>query len=215
MKYSNVNSGIVPCRLNTSMESKGILLELIDKIISIYMDNNGYVDMRKIHKYIKIKRDYSCWIKHKIHIFGFIKEKDYKTIEYDYLRNIVDGIKNNNRVSKRDYLFTYDSCYIVLMQDIIHVIKCMVNKTKTYLIKSSDTGFTKIGRTSNIKDRIEKLKLEYGNVYLYAIADRDIERRLHKIYELYRMDGEWFNLSDKIINEIVDVFGFEIVDVNK
>ena len=215
MKYNNIDSGIASCGLNTSMESKEILLGLIDKIISIYMDNNGYVDMRKIYKYIKIKRDYSCWIKHKIHIFGFIKEKDYKTIEYDYLGNIVDGIKNNNRVSKRDYLFAYDSCYIVLMQDIIHVIKCMINKPKTYLIKSIDTGFTKIGRTSNIKDRIEKLKLDYGNVYLYAIADRDIERRLHKIYELYRMDGEWFNLSDKIINEIVDVFGFEIVDVNK
>lgn len=193
-------------------ESKEMLLYLIDKIISIYIDDYGYVDMRKIHKHIKIRRDYSNWIKYKIDVFNFTKPNDYKTVEYDYLGNIIDGIKNNNRVSKRDYLFTYDSCYIVLMQDIIHVIKCMVNETKTYLVKSKETGFTKIGRTSNIKNRIERLKLDYGDVYLYAIANRDIEKRLHRMYELYRMDGEWFNLSNKMVDEIVDIFDFTVIE---
>ena len=197
---------------NVKSESKEILLGLIDKIISIYMNNDGYVDMRKIHKYIKIRRDYSGWIKHKIDMFNFLKTKDYKIIEYDYLGNVIDGVKNNNRVSKRDYLLTYDSCYIVLMQDIIHVIKCMVNEAKTYLVKSRETGFTKIGRTANIKNRVERLKLDYGDVYLYAITNKDIERRLHKIYELYRVEGEWFNLNNKMIDEIVNIFEFDIVE---
>lgn len=145
-------------------------------------------------------------------MFNFLKTKDYKIIEYDYLGNVIDGVKNNNRVSKRDYLLTYDSCYIVLMQDIIHVIKCMVNETKTYLVKSRETGFTKIGRTANIKNRVERLKLDYGDVYLYAITNKDIERRLHKIYELYRVEGEWFNLNNKMIDEIVNIFEFDIVE---
>jgi hypothetical protein len=44
---------------------------------------------------------------------------------------------------------------------------------------------------------------------LIAYVGRDIEVYLHKLYQRARVKGEWFNLTDEEVEEIIKTFGFE------
>ena len=44
---------------------------------------------------------------------------------------------------------------------------------------------------------------------LIAYLGRDIEVYLHKLYQRARVKGEWFNLTDEEVEEIIKTFGFE------
>lgn len=68
-----------------------------------------------------------------------------------------------------------------------------------YLIQAA-SGFYKIGRTANPKNRIRtfSVKLPFEVDYLCLIKTKNmykLERELHKRYEKKRVRGEWFKLS--------------------
>lgn len=83
------------------------------------------------------------------------------------------------------------------------------NRTvKTYLMKDSNTGYTKIGKAINPKFRESTLQSEKPTISLFAICEENIETELHKRFENKRIRGEWFNLNDMEIESIIEDYSF-------
>ena len=70
----------------------------------------------------------------------------------------------------------------------------IINK-KTYILKDKNTGYYKIGKSSNPLDREKTLQSEKPTYELIKIFNNDIETKLHKKYKKQNVRGEWFDLS--------------------
>ena len=70
----------------------------------------------------------------------------------------------------------------------------VINK-KTYILKDKNTGYYKIGRSSNPLNREKTLQSEKPTYELIKIFNNDIETKLHKKYNKQNVRGEWFDLS--------------------
>ena len=75
-----------------------------------------------------------------------------------------------------------------------------------YIIKSN--GFFKIGITSNIKNRFKNYSSHSGYSAELIFCKKmynanDIEKELINMYSLYSIQGDWFDLSDSILIEII------------
>jgi hypothetical protein len=68
-------------------------------------------------------------------------------------------------------------------------------KSKTYLLKDKNTGFYKIGKSVNPKNREKTLQSEKPTYELLKVWDKNIEKELHNKYATQRVRGEWFDLS--------------------
>ena len=66
---------------------------------------------------------------------------------------------------------------------------------KTYLIKNGRNNLYKIGRSKNPLNREKTLQSEEPLIKIVKLWDKNIERKLHKEYNQYRVRGEWFKLS--------------------
>lgn len=84
---------------------------------------------------------------------------------------------------------------------------------KVYLLRSSinDSNLYKIGFTRrNIEDRVKELKT--GNAADITIVSyyeskwaTKIESTLHRLYDYRKVSGEWFELSDDIVDDFKDI----------
>lgn len=81
-------------------------------------------------------------------------------------------------------------------------------KQKTYLMKVSNTGYTKIGKALNLKFREKTLQSEKPCIILFAVCESLVEHELHVKFKDKRIRGEWFNLDMNDIEEIIDTYGF-------
>ena len=71
----------------------------------------------------------------------------------------------------------------------------------------SDGEFVKIGVTNNIKERLSDLQV--GNARKLTVmleiwvvskkAAHEVEWKLHSLFSDYLMNGEWFDIQDKLI----------------
>lgn len=80
---------------------------------------------------------------------------------------------------------------------------------KTYLMIDENTGYVKIGRSTNPKHREKTLQSEKPCISLIYVCDEDIETLLHTEYKEKRKRGEWFDLSDTEIKDIVKKYHFK------
>ena len=63
----------------------------------------------------------------------------------------------------------------------------------TYIIY--DDKYYKIGKTKNLKNRMESMKTSNPHIKLLLFLDKDIEKDLHVKFKDRNITGEWFNLS--------------------
>lgn len=83
--------------------------------------------------------------------------------------------------------------------------------TSLYLIRAAN-GFVKIGISANVRKRFDalnasspiELELIFTKTDMFAC---DLEAQLHKQYAAKRVKGEWFNLSDGDIRDIIRAHG--------
>jgi hypothetical protein len=73
---------------------------------------------------------------------------------------------------------------------------------KTYLMLDSNTGFIKIGKSKKPQHREKTLQSEKPTIKILFIIDKDIEKELHDEYSCNRVRGEWFNLTNRDIEDI-------------
>jgi rRNA-processing protein FCF1 len=81
------------------------------------------------------------------------------------------------------------------------------NITNIYFIGSVESGTVKIGKSSDPEKRLAGLQTGNSNrLFLYGVI-RDVneyyENKLHKRFENIRLEGEWFKLTDELIQFIV------------
>lgn len=97
-----------------------------------------------------------------------------------YIRNKIDNVLNqkNGHLEKEGYVY--------FLRDI--------------------NGLTKIGCTSNLNNRKNSLKKEFGNLKLLKLIKSDnminLERYYHIVFKNRHVKGEWFNLEEKSINDL-------------
>lgn len=83
-----------------------------------------------------------------------------------------------------------------------------------YIIKDSVSNFYKIGKTLNLKQRLNQLKT--GNPNISIIASKKtkkysiLEFHLHKKYKHKRIVCEWFNLDENDLEEIINSYNFTL-----
>ena len=73
----------------------------------------------------------------------------------------------------------------------------------------SETGATKIGRSINPPKRERTLQAEKKEISLLMVCDKDVEKQLHKQFETKHIRGEWYNLSENDINDIIKQYNFK------
>jgi len=84
-------------------------------------------------------------------------------------------------------------------------------KSKTYLMTDKKKGIFKIGKSKNPKIREQTLQYEKPTIKLLAICEQLVEKTIHKEYEMYRIRGEWFKLSNQQIQDIVIKYNFKFI----
>ena len=77
------------------------------------------------------------------------------------------------------------------------LIKCKKKSTqRAYILKDNNTGYYKIGKSVNPKDRERTLQSEKPTIKMIKEFKTDIEKELHQKYFKQRIRGEWFNLNE-------------------
>lgn len=96
------------------------------------------------------------------------------------------------------YSYQYDiECIEEEQEVVIEKIDIpILSKSKTYIMKDSNTGLYKIGKSINPKFREKTLQCEKPTIKMVKIFESDIEKKLHEIYSKNRVRGEWFNLNE-------------------
>lgn len=84
-----------------------------------------------------------------------------------------------------------------------------------YFIQTECGGAVKIGKALNPRTRVTELQC--GNPDLLVIqavivASRSTEGNLHRAFQDYRLEGEWFWNADEIISAAIEAFEQQVVD---
>lgn len=85
---------------------------------------------------------------------------------------------------------------------------------KTYLMHDENIHYTKIGKSVNPKHREKTLQGEKPTITMFAVCENDVEKKLHIKYADKRIRGEWFDLTQEDIDNIVNEYGFELQQAN-
>lgn len=76
-------------------------------------------------------------------------------------------------------------------------------KAYTYLIRCLKNNLVKIGKSSDVKRRLNQIKSEEGQCYMIGYCDKNIEQQLHRAYKEQNIRGEWFDLSNEMLSKIL------------
>ena len=153
--------------------------------------------------------------------FSTPSEKIVRMKKEDILMSVVEVGNNRFTLKVIDYLdnfidsasHTYLRCKYYVLGNILGNIsssKCITGNQKTYLMKDSNTGYTKIGKAVDPKFRERTLQSEKPTISLFAVSDSLVEDELHRKYESKRIRGEWFKLEEKDVEEILRSYKFNV-----
>ena len=82
-----------------------------------------------------------------------------------------------------------------------------MESTNIYFIGSLESGTVKIGKSNNPEKRLVELQTANPHkLVLYGVIDdvsSELERRLHRILDPFRLEGEWFKLTDEVIRFMI------------
>jgi len=135
-------------------------------------------------------------------MFIGVEEVSYKTTNdcYDEFEKIKEHVPSG---LQKLFFLAYGTCINSI------ITEKQKESIETYLVLNTTTGFHKIGRTcKGVDKRVSQFaSMSAGNCYVIGSVEKDIENYLHKKYKKQRIKGEWFNLSEKEVSEIIDIFG--------
>lgn len=77
-----------------------------------------------------------------------------------------------------------------------------------YIIGNRQKRVFKIGMSNNVTNRLKELKT--GSPYLLEVilfiqceSPRVVEKELHTLFTIYRLNGEWFGLTNSVLREAI------------
>jgi hypothetical protein len=175
-----------------------IFEELIQKINE--ENNINYSNIEEIRDYIK-------YITTRIGPYNFLPDvteeniKQFKIKNYckikdanDYFESIGLDLRYNFKNAKTIKNYEEEENYEDIIENIIEE-NIIQSDVKTYLMKDKSNNFYKIGKSINPKYREHTLQSEKPTIEIVKIWDKNIEKKLHNLYNDYRIRGEWFNLN--------------------
>ena len=72
-------------------------------------------------------------------------------------------------------------------------------------MRHGDSDYYKIGYTTNLQQRLKSIQM-YNPIKLTIVAEvkgcHKSEKYLHKLYDDYRIRGEWFEIPSAILREL-------------
>jgi len=88
-------------------------------------------------------------------------------------------------------------------------IRTSLNKNFIYLLEAKGLNRYKIGIAASIKDRVKRIQtsspveiIQLHFVYLFNVFEK--ERDLHEKFKKYRVIGEWFELNETQLKELIN-----------
>jgi len=202
--------------------SDGDLYYNLDDIFNLIkedIENELYSDKYIIEKYHEIKIYY---YENNILITGIIDMKYQQTLKEDLNINYwVDGFNKLHRLfidneEKEEYLYNDNFNNFNLFDDDNNEINNYSEPIYTiYFIQSENDGAIKIGITKDIKKRLKALQTSnpYKLNLLYSInGGKSLEDNLHNKFKQYRLNGEWFEPAQEILDYIEELKNKDIID---
>ena len=121
-------------------------------------------------------------------------------------------IFNGNQVSKNRVKMTPNDFIIAKCKEFAALQSKEKVPFKTYLMRDNATGFYKIGKSKNIRQREKSLKTANPLIELIAYSHSDFEKELHSNFEPKHVRGEWFNLKENDVCYIFKKFADDIME---
>lgn len=137
--------------------------------------------------------------------------------------------ENDGRsLSQFPYYISYNNVYYInpILLDVVFNFELKSNQSfrrvehkdtevkssckKTYIMHDSTFNAYKIGRSINPKKREKTLGVQFPRITLFAVYNDDIELYLHKKYKHKRLRGEWFDLNNNDLKDIMKI-GFKTI----
>jgi hypothetical protein len=112
---------------------------------------------------------------------------------------------NNSYPDKESDYLTNKASYLTFTQPPQKKVK----QKNTYIMLDEHTGYYKIGYSANPVKRESTLLSMKPVIKLLYVCKEFVEPELHKKYSEYRIRGEWFDLKDQQINEILSEYKFK------
>lgn len=88
-----------------------------------------------------------------------------------------------------------------------YLSKVVIPESSVYAIGNIDEGYVKIGYTTDVDSRIKQIqtgcpfKIEVIEIW-HGLTRKD-EKTLHKAYDRYRTNGEWFEIKGALKRELL------------
>lgn len=79
-------------------------------------------------------------------------------------------------------------------------------KQKCYIMIDASTNYVKIGKSQNPGHRERTLQAEKPTIKMIHVFEDDIEKELHSKFNDRRLRGEWFDLSENEVNELIELY---------
>lgn len=124
--------------------------------------------------------------------------------------HISNMITNQNYTLKEaiSYTVNFYSCKMQryrIKQNILNVFNDEKKDIEVYVYLIFDGNYYKIGKSKDPEKRLKSIKTGNANAVLICYANERIinEKQLHTIYFNYRVNGEWFDLNQKQIDNII------------
>lgn len=136
-----------------------------------------------------------------------------------------DDIDNENKKVNGFIEYNSELYRINTFSDLVRVYEIISEKIFKYNVEKKDnSGYCyimsddnypnlyKIGKSKNPTKREETLLHSAPSIRLYKVVKTDnmhkLEKDLHKLFSNKRVRGEWFELSDSEINNLIECYNF-------
>lgn len=180
-----------------------------NRLIDILISNNNIFDFDRVFK-IKDDLIYFCYNNELVSI-SKVSILNKLWIFRD-INLVIDIIRLLDKLNDSSVFYVSLRFLVLASVDPINKRNLLHNiNQRTYLMKDSNTGYTKIGKAIDPKYRERTLQSEKPTISLFAVCDDNIELELHKKFEDKRIRGEWFDLKDNELIEIVNQYSFKII----
>ncbi len=123
---------------------------------------------------------------------------------------IIKKLKSLDYCNKVDEYYRFsENFYRVINSGFVATKNLRVKRKKdvfVYLMQDEHTGLYKIGKSSNLNYRERTLAAQIPKIKMIHsfLEGENNEKQLHKKYQNKRIRGEWFNLTQEDVQDIIN-----------
>ena len=133
---------------------------------------------------------------------SFIELSDRVSEKYGSIHNFINQFAEKQKLQKEIVYINNTTTDKMPIDNVVKVKN--KSKPKTYIMLDEYTGYVKIGYSINVEFREKTLSAQFPKIKTIKIFNKNIENVLHKKYHQYRLRGEWFDIPDYHLNNLLN-----------